>query len=124
MTRYRTVVEDGTVYVESEAADDVDARDRLAVGTVDDVLDAIGSHSWTITYTEAEKARRPEMDTADEGLTIDVLDAMRAMTHGERFVRTLSAHPVETPGEGTDVIAPRTGLFVGKLLENLENGLE
>ncbi|WP_135661487.1 hypothetical protein [Halorhabdus rudnickae] len=123
MARYETIVKDGIVYVESGDAGVVEEGDSLEIGPVEDVLDVIGGHSWTITYTDEEKARHPEMDTADEGLTVDVVDIMQAMTHGERFVETLAAHPPHQPSDDPDAIAPRMGLFAGKLLENLENGL-
>ena len=114
MTRYDTFVDEGTVYVGSEDG-------QVKVGDVEDILDVVGGAAWTITYTDAEKERRPGMDTSDEGLVVDVVDMIQAMTHGEKFVRTLEAHPVETAA--ADEMAPRTGLFVGKLLENLENGV-
>lgn len=116
MVRYDTVVEDGDVFVESDG-------DRLEIGTVEDVLDVVGGPSWTITYTDEEKARHPEMDTSDEGLTVDVVDMMVAMTHGEQFVETLAAYPAEPPSDAPNAIPPRLGLFVGKLLENLDSGL-
>ncbi len=114
MTRYGTYVDGGTVYVGSEDGD-------VRVGDLDDILDVVGGPAWTIRYTDAEKDRHPAMDTSDEGLVVDVVDVIHAMTHGEKFVRTLAAHPAESPVE--DGMAPRTGLFVGKLLENLENGV-
>jgi hypothetical protein len=113
--RYGTAVEDGTIYVASPEG-------RLEVGPVDAALDAVGGPSWTITYTEAEKRRHPEMDTADEGLTVDVVDMMYAMTFSERFVETMAAHPAEAPDE--DTLSPRMGLFVGKLLDNLDSGVD
>jgi hypothetical protein len=114
-SRYRTVVEDGTVYVEREG--------RLAVGDRDAIVAAVGGPAWTITYDDWETDRYGDLDTSDEGLTVDVVDMMQAMTHSERFVETLRAHPLDTP-EGDDALAPRTGLFVGKLLENLEHGVD
>jgi hypothetical protein len=63
------------------------------------------------------------MDTSDEGLTVDVVDMMQAMTHSERFVETLAAQPLEAVDGDEDEVSPRLGLFVGKLLENLESGL-
>jgi hypothetical protein len=114
MTRYGTYVEDGTIYVGSEDG-------RIRVGEIDDVLDVIGGPAWTITYTDAEKERHPEMDISDEGLTVDVVDVLHAMTHGEQFVKSLAAQPGEVADEAE--LPPRTGLFVGKLLENLENGV-
>jgi hypothetical protein len=114
-TRYETFVEDGTVYVGSPDG-------PLEVGSVDAAVDAVGGPSWTIRYSDAEKARHPEMDTADEGLTVDVVDMMHTMTFSERFVETMAAHPTETLEN--DDLSPRLGLFVGKLLENLENGVD
>ena len=114
MTRYGTYVDGGTVYVEG-------GDGYVEVGDVADILDVVGGPAWTITYTDAEKERHPAMDTSDEGMVVDVVDVMQAMTHGEKFVRTLATHPVEAPSEAG--IAPRLGLFVGKLLENLENGV-
>ena len=114
MQRYATVVEDGTIYVGT-------ADGRLRVGEVDAVLEVVGGHSWTIRYSPEERERYPEMDTSDEGLTVDVVDMLQAMTHSERFVETLAAQPAEPTGE--DEVSPRLGLFVGKLLENLEGGL-
>jgi hypothetical protein len=115
MTRYTTVVEDGTVYVGTDT-------DRLEIAPLDDVLEAVGGPAWTISYSDAEKRQRPEMDTDDEGLTVDVVDMLQAMTHSERFVETLAAYPAETDGEQS--LSPRAGMFVGKLLENLENGVD
>ena len=114
MTRYETYVDDGTVYVGRDGG-------HVEVGAVDDVVELVGGPAWTITYTDAEKERHPAMDTSDEGLTVDVVDVIHAMTHGEKFVETLAAHPTEPPTE--DAMSPRLGLFVGKLLENLENGV-
>jgi len=115
MARYHTVVEDGTVYVGTES-------DRLEVAPLDAVLAAVGGPAWTITYSEAEKERRPGMDTSDEGLTVDVVDMLQTMTHGERFVETMAAYPAESGDE--EELSPRAGMFVGKLIENLENGVD
>ncbi|PSP31889.1 hypothetical protein BRC64_08510 [Halobacteriales archaeon QH_10_67_22] len=115
MTRYETVVEDDTVYVGAPDG-------RLEVGDLEVVLSAVGGPSWTITYSDEAVEQYPEMDTSDQGLTVDVVDMMHTMTFGERFVETMAAHPAETPPE--DDLSPRMGLFVGKLLENLENGVD
>jgi len=114
MTRYETFVKDGTVYVGSSDG-------PIRVAPLADVIDAVGGPAWTISYTAAEQDRYPEMDTSDEGLVVDVVDMLNAMTHGEQFVETLAAQPTAVPED--DTISPRAGLFVGKLLENLENGV-
>ena len=114
MARYETYVEDRTIYVGTDDG-------PLEVGDLDSALEAVGGPSWTITYPAEAKKRHPGMDTSDEGLTVDVVDMIHAMTHSERFVETLAAQPGEPSGE--DDISPRLGLFVGKLLENLESGV-
>ncbi|MFB6308922.1 MAG: hypothetical protein ABEH35_06290 [Haloarculaceae archaeon] len=115
MTRYATEIEDGTVYVGSE-------NGRIEVGEVDEIIDAVGGPAWTISYSEETRERYPDLDTSDEGLTVDVVDVLHSMTHGEQFVETLAAHPDDPPETG-DSLSPRLGLFVGKLLENLEHGI-
>lgn len=114
MSRFETHVEDGTVYVGTPDG-------PLEVGPVADVLDVVGGPAWTISYSEETKERHPGMDTSDEGLVVDVVDMMAAMTHSERFVETLSAQPGEPTDD--DEVSPRLGLFAGKLLENLESGV-
>ncbi len=114
MTRYNTHVEDGTVYVGTDDG-------LLEVGDVETVLDVVGGPSWRISYSSEEKQRHPGIDTSDEGLVVDVVDMMQAMTHSERFVETLAAQPADPQDE--DEVSPRLGLFVGKLLENLEGGV-
>ncbi|RXK49060.1 hypothetical protein [Halorientalis pallida] len=127
MRRHETTVDDGTVYVET-------GNGRLEVGALDRIIDAVGGHAWTIEYSDWEKEYYDDLDTSDEGMIVDVVDMMEAMTHGESFVEMLRTHPSEPPttGEGagdtgTDEeadLSPRMGLFVGKLLENLESGLD
>jgi len=114
MARYGTFVEDDTVYVGTPDG-------QLAVGPLADIVAAVGGPAWTITYSESQKEQYPQMDTSDEGLIVDVVDMLSAMTHSEQFVETLAAHPTSVPE--ADTISPRAGLFVGKLLENLENGV-
>jgi len=114
MVRYETRIEDGTVYVATP-------EDRLPVGDLETIVDLVGGPAWTITYSDREKQAHPELDTSDEGLTVDVVDTINAMTFGESFVETLAAQPAE-PVED-DGVSPRVGLFAGRLLENLEYGL-
>ncbi|PSP27197.1 hypothetical protein BRC65_07325 [Halobacteriales archaeon QH_2_65_14] len=114
MVRYETYVKDGRIYVGTD-------NGPLEVGDVDSAIETVGGPSWTIRYSEEAKERHPDMDISDEGLTVDVVDMINAMTHSERFVETLAAQPAE-PNDG-DEISPRLGLFAGKLLENLESGV-
>jgi hypothetical protein len=112
MVRDDTHVEDETVYGGTPDG-------PLEVGAVGDVLDVVGGPAWRIEYRDV--ASELSMDTSDEGRVVDVVDMMQAMTHSERFVETLSAQPADPTG--VDEISPRLGLFVGKLLENLESGV-
>lgn len=114
MARYETVISEETVYIQK-------GPDLIEVGDLELVLDIVGGHAWTISYSDQEKADHPNLDTSDEGLTIDVVDAINAMTFGESFVETIEAQPATTPSE--DAVPPRVGLFVGRLLENLEYGV-
>lgn len=115
MDRYGTIVEDGTVYVEADLG-------RIEVGDVDDILDLIGGPAWEIRYDERTRARA-DVDTSDEGMIVDVVDTIHAMTFGPAFFRALKAQPAESPFAEPDAVSPRLGLFVGRLLENLENGV-
>lgn len=112
--RHRTLIEDGTVYV---AGTDT----MLPVGDVETILDLLGGPAWEISYSERERARYPDLDTSDEGIIIDIVDAINAMTLEPEFVDTLAAQPRVQPGN--TAVSPRLGLFLGRLLENLENGV-
>lgn len=114
MARYGTVVTDDTVYIER-------GPNRIEIGDLDLILNLVGGHAWTISYSDQEKADYPDLDTSDEGLTIDVVDAINAMTFGESFVETIEAQPA-TP-VSADAVSPRVGLFVGRLIENLAYGV-
>ncbi len=114
MTRYDTVFEEGIIYVGSPDG-------LIEVGELEQALEVVGGPSWEITYSDELKERHPDLDTSDEGLIVDVVDIMNTMTHSRRFVETLAAQPVEPTDE--DEVSPRLGLFVGKLLENLESGV-
>lgn len=113
MSRYDTFVEDKRIYVGSPDG-------PLEVGKLETAIEVVGGPSWTISYSDELKERHPEMDTSDEGLTVDVVDMIHAMTHSEQFVETLAAQPARA---AQDDVSPRLGLFVGKLLENLDSGV-
>lgn len=113
--RYGTDVRDGRVFVRAP-------DDDVEVGRVEEILDLVGGPAWTIEYGEWQRRRYPDLDTTDEGLTVDVVDVMAAMEHDEPFVESLRALP-STPGDEDDV-SPRLGLFVGRLVGNLQTGIE
>lgn len=113
--RYGTYIEDGEVYVQSEDG-------PLPVGAADAAVEAVGGPAWTIEYSDWEREHYPELDTGDAGLVVDVRDMLAAMEHDAAFVESLRALPARPRGE--DDLSPRMGLFVGKLLENLQSGVE
>jgi len=115
--RYGTVVDEGRVYVRTPDG-------TVEVGAVETILEAVGGPAWTIEYSDWHRKRYPELDTADEGITVDVVDAMAAMAHDEAFVESLRALPAEDAATGDDGLSPRTGLFVGRLMGSLQTGLE
>jgi len=114
MARYGTVVEDGTVYVEADIG-------TIEVGPVDEIIQILGGPAWTIEYDEEDIEQYPHLDTSDAGLTVDVVDSIHAMTFGPEFVETLNAQPLTV--ESDEAMSPRLGLFVGRLIENLEYGV-
>lgn len=115
MDRYRTRVEGGTVYVEADLG-------RIEIGEVADIVELVGGPAWEIRY-DPETRSRSDVDTSDEGMVIDVVDTIHAMSFGSKFVEALNAQPGESPFDDPDAVSPRLGLFVGRLLENLEYGV-
>lgn len=110
---YGTVVRDGVVHVEGPDG-------PIEVGPEDEIVEAVGGPAWEIEYSDWQH-RRDDLDTSDEGLVVDVRDMLRALEHDREFVEALSACPTEAEG---DDLPPRLGLFVGKLLVNLQSGLD
>lgn len=113
--RHIALVENGEVYIEAD-------NDRIWVGELEVIVRVVGGPAWTITYSEAQKNQYPDLDTSDEGLTVDVVDMVHDMTVDASFVTSLQRLPA-TPGREGE-LSPRTGLFVGHLLGYLETGLD
>ncbi|MFC5971531.1 hypothetical protein ACFPYI_09330 [Halomarina salina] len=114
--RYGTTVQDGTVYVERPDGD-------LLVGPYAAVVRSVGGPSWTISYSPWVRERYPDLATDDEGITLDVRDFVESLTLDEAFVESLAACPDWSVND-EDPLSPRLGLFVGRLLQRLERGLE
>jgi hypothetical protein len=112
---YPTRIDGGVVYVET-------AEGAVRVGSMEEIVAVVGGPAWTIEYSERVRERYPDLDTSDEGLVVDVVDFAASMTHPESFVEILRALPTEPAAD--DEVSPRVGLFVGRLLENLQFGLE
>lgn len=108
--RYGTRVADGRVIVDGPDG-------PLEVGSLDRIVAAVGGPAWEIEYPEW---RRERVDTSDEGLVVDVGDAVRAMEHDAEFARALAACPTDR-ADGD--LSHREALFVGHLLDQLQRGL-
>lgn len=115
MGRHSIHLHDGSVFVGA-------ASDSIWVGDIETILELVGGPAWTISYTTRQKQQYPDLDTADEGLTIDIVDFINGMSINETSREVLEKLPDE-PCHESDV-PPRTGLFIGWLLEELETGLE
>lgn len=113
--RYGTTVREGRVFVTHP-----DGSEAFQVGTVDAVLRLVGGPAWTIEYADWQRERYPDLDTADAGITLDVVDVMAAMTFAPPFVESLRALPTDS---STGDVSPRLGLFAGKLVAELQGGL-
>lgn len=115
VTRHQIRLQDGGVYVGT-------GSDAIWVGDISEIRALLGGSAWTITYSDRQKARYPNLDTSDEGLTIDIVDFINGMEIKSSFRKILADLPVEK--HHPDGVPPRTGLFIGRLLEELETGLE
>jgi len=92
---------------------------RVEVGDLDRVLDQVGGPAWRVEYPDE---RRHDLDTSDEGLVVDVAAVISAMTLDRSFVETLAAQP---RGRGSDdAPSPRLGMFVGRLMSDLQYGVD
>ncbi len=112
--RFGTHVREGEVYVDGPDG-------PVRIGPLDRVVELVGGPAWTVEYSDWHRRRYPDLDTGDEGLVVDVGDAVRALTHDREFVAELRALPAERSGH--DEVAPRVGLFVGRLLGDLQTGV-
>ncbi|MFC5973659.1 hypothetical protein ACFPYI_20200 [Halomarina salina] len=110
MTRYEPECRDGTLFL---VGDD----DRLEVGTVDDVVDAVGGETYTITYDERQRTQ-PWLDTDDQGrLDVDVRETATTLTHTDDLVADLREYGMETERYG---LPTRTVMFADRLVDILD----
>lgn len=71
MTRYEPECEDGTLFL---VGDD----DRVEIGSVDDIVDAMGGDTFTLEYDEKQRAQ-PWLETDDGSLDVDVREAITTL---------------------------------------------
>ena len=114
MTRYKPECVDGTLFL---VGDD----DRVEVGTVDDIVDAVGNDTYSIEYDERQRTQ-PWLDTDEGNLDIDVRETVTTLYHTEDMVSDLREYDMETDRYG---LPTRTVEFANRFVEILsEQGKE
>ncbi|SFL43776.1 hypothetical protein SAMN04487950_3743 [Halogranum rubrum] len=111
MTRYTPECVDDTLFLVSE-----DDGTRIEVGTVDDIVDAVGGETYVIEYDDKQQAQ-PWLDTDDGVLEIDVREVVTTMSHTEEMVSELADYDMSTDRYG---LPTRTVEFANQLVEILE----
>lgn len=111
MTRYTPDCVDGTLFLVSE-----DGGGRLEIGTVDDVVDAIGGETYVIEYDDQQRTQ-PWLRTDDGVLEIDVREAVTTLPHSEDKVAELVDYDMSTDRYG---LPTRTVEFANQLVDILE----
>ncbi|MFC6764153.1 hypothetical protein [Natrinema soli] len=109
MTRYEPDSVDGTLFLTAE-------DDRIEIGAIDDVVDAIGDETHSIEYDQKQRTQ-PWLETDDGVLEIDVRETVTTMPHTEETVSELREYDMGTERYG---LPRRTVEFADRLVEILE----
>lgn len=109
MTRYEPECVDGTLFLVSE-------DDRIEVGLITDVVDAIGGDTHTIEYGQKQRTQ-PWLDTDDGTLEIDVRETVTTLNHTEEFASELRDYDMATDRYG---LPTRTVEFATRIVDILE----
>ena len=111
MTRYVPNCDDGRLTLVSEADDD-----RIDIGAIDDVIDAIGDSTHSIEYDQKQRTQ-PWLDTDDGTLAIDVREAVTTLPHTGETVDELREYDMGTERYGLPL---RTVMFANEVLDILD----
>lgn len=109
MTRYEPVTENGTLFLDS-------GDDRVEIGTVDDVVAAMGGDTHSIQYDQKQR-EQPWLNTDDGVLDIDVREAVTTLPHTEELVSEIRRYDM---GTGQYGLPKRTVEFADHLIDVLE----
>ena len=109
MIRYEPETENETLFLRG-------GDDRLEVGRVDDVVDAVGGETYTIEYDERQR-RQPWLETDEGVLEVDVREAATTLGHTAEAVSELREYDMETDRYG---LPTRTVEFANRLVDILE----
>lgn len=109
MTRYEPECVDGTLFL-------VAGDDRVEVGEIDHVVDAVGGDSYAIEYDDKQRMQ-PWLETDDGTLDIDVHETVTTLPHTKEFVSELREYDMGTARFG---LPRRTVEFANMLVDILE----
>ncbi|MWG33473.1 hypothetical protein [Halomarina oriensis] len=109
MERYEPETHDGTLSLVGDG-------DRVEVGSLDDVVAAVGGATYTIEYDERQR-KQPWLDTDDGRLDVDVRDAVTSLKHTPELVDELRDHDLSTERYG---LPERTVVFADRFVDILE----
>lgn len=109
MARYEPECENGTLFLAA-------GNERIEIGTVDDVVDAIGGETYAIEYDEKQRTQS-WLNTDDGVLEIDVRESVRSLSHTEETVSKLREYDMETDRYG---LPTRTVEFTNEFVDILE----
>lgn len=111
MTRYVPDCADGELTLVSEAD-----GDRVEIGSVDNVLAAIGDLTHSIEYDQKQRTQ-PWLDTDDGTLEVDVREAVTTLPHTGKTVGELREYDMRTERYGLPL---RTVEFANEVLNILD----
>ncbi|UPM42706.1 hypothetical protein [Halocatena salina] len=109
MARYEPECVDDTLFLSADT-------ERIEIGTIDDIVAAIGGETYTIEYDE--KQRTQAWLNTDKGvLEIDVRETVTTLPHTEETVSKLQQYDMETDRYG---LPTRTVEFTNEFVDILE----
>lgn len=109
MTRYTPEIADETLFL-------ADEDDRVEIGPVDDIVDAVGGETYTIEYDQRQR-KQPWLRTDEGELEIDVREAVTELSHDGETVSEIRTYDLETDRYG---LPTRTVEFADTVVDILE----
>lgn len=109
MQRYDPESVDGTLFL-------VDGDERVKVGAIEDVVDAMGGDMYVIEYDEKQRTQ-PWLETDDGKLDVDVHETMTSLPFTAEQVSELRKYDMETDRYG---LPTRTYEYANMLIDILD----
>ncbi|MFC4551135.1 MULTISPECIES: hypothetical protein [Halorussus] len=112
MTRYEPECVDGTLFLVAEN----DADDRVEIGALDHVVDAVGGDTYVIEYDDKQRMQ-PWLEADDGKLDVDVRETVTTLPHTQETVSELREYDMDTARYG---LPTRTFKFADAFVDILE----